>query len=247
MRAVATQKLASKHNDTLSIATTSIAPVLTAPYTFEAPRTPDPPPTSAEFQRTTINEIQKEAHSPTSRVKNPYSADMLKFNMGDRKGSVAGLNERNERKGSQGLLSMDMFRFGDKERKGSTTSLNKVVSAADLMEDPQATPKVMQKQSKPQPFGNPASQATVNAQAVQAAMKKTRDESLTFFKQGTKGVGLDDFTFLAVLGKGNFGKVMLAQEKFTNAYYGIKVLKKEFILEHDEVERYFLFCLLTLF
>ena len=41
MRAVATQKLASKHNDTLSIATTSIAPVLTAPYTFDAPRTPD--------------------------------------------------------------------------------------------------------------------------------------------------------------------------------------------------------------
>ncbi|KAI8979406.1 hypothetical protein BDF20DRAFT_503174 [Mycotypha africana] len=49
-------------------------------------------------------------------------------------------------------------------------------------------------------------------------------------------VALDNFTFLAVLGKGNFGKVMLAEDKYDKKLYAIKMLKKRFIIDNDEIE-----------
>lgn len=51
---------------------------------------------------------------------------------------------------------------------------------------------------------------------------------------------LEDFKLISVLGRGNFGKVLLAEEKKSKNLYAIKVLKKEFVVQNEEIERYFL-------
>ncbi|XP_029059156.1 serine/threonine-protein kinase N3 isoform X9 [Monodon monoceros] len=53
---------------------------------------------------------------------------------------------------------------------------------------------------------------------------------------------LQDFRCLAVLGRGHFGKVLLVQFKGTGQYYAIKALKKQEVLSRDEIERFYLAC-----
>lgn len=54
--------------------------------------------------------------------------------------------------------------------------------------------------------------------------------------RGLPKMNLEEFSLLVVLGKGSFGKVFLAEHKSSKEVYAIKSLKKDLIVQEDDVE-----------
>lgn len=100
----------------------------------------------------------------------------------------------------------------------------------------EATDKLRKNRIEKSLVSNPRESVSNSPHLSKLASRPSRKESMRL-GSGPKGIGLDDFKLLAVLGKGNFGKVMLVEEIYTRQHYAIKVLKKDFIIENDEVER----------
>lgn len=63
-----------------------------------------------------------------------------------------------------------------------------------------------------------------------------RSETIFAAKGDTSVVSLNDFTMLKVLGRGSFGKVMLVQKKDNKNLYAMKSLRKDALLEREQIE-----------
>ncbi|TIA71640.1 hypothetical protein E3P94_02233 [Wallemia ichthyophaga] len=101
---------------------------------------------------------------------------------------------------------------------------------------PSPTPYSRQRPDQPYRAPPPQFQQKQQYQQQQVQPKPAQQVSASVSTAVQRKVGLDNFNFIAVIGKGNFGKVMLAEEKRSSSLFAIKVLKKEFIIENDEVE-----------
>jgi hypothetical protein len=132
------------------------------------------------------------------------------------------------RYGSATMLPEPVYEVG---KKGHTSVIRVSYPTAEPMVTfPPDTPEVqpppphhhrVQQPQQPQPFPRRSS-----LMAVGGPTPKTAEASMS----------LDNFKFCSVLGRGHFGKVILARYLNTGEYFAIKALKKGDIIARDEVE-----------
>ncbi|XP_042593188.1 protein kinase C eta type-like [Cyprinus carpio] len=73
----------------------------------------------------------------------------------------------------------------------------------------------------------------MDAQSRTLSVRGDRGQSK---KEPRRKLGISNFTLLQVLGKGSFGKVMLVRLNGSDQVFAVKVLKKDIILQDDDVE-----------
>ena len=71
---------------------------------------------------------------------------------------------------------------------------------------------------------------------IDKIQKKGKIRTIFSNHKTVKNVGVDDFKLIKVIGRGSYGKVCLVQFKPTNDLYAMKSLKKDVLLDDEQVE-----------
>ncbi|XP_040387831.1 serine/threonine-protein kinase N3 isoform X1 [Cygnus olor] len=125
------------------------------------------------------------------------------------------------------------------QNHADSTKLSSDFPVAKLTYDDEAPPKpprlflmANSKESTPSPADSPC--------LKRLHVEKSCSSALTEFpiqaSPRKRAVQLEDFRCIAMLGRGHFGKVLLAQYKATGKLYAIKALKKKDIIRRDEID-----------
>uniref|UniRef100_A0A0K8W8Q8 protein kinase C n=1 Tax=Bactrocera latifrons TaxID=174628 RepID=A0A0K8W8Q8_BACLA len=93
-------------------------------------------------------------------------------------------------------------------------------------------------------YNVPCADATQDLLKLKSQMRKSSQKKPLVMRSDTNAqtqskkdmIRATDFNFIKVLGKGSFGKVMLAERKGTEDLFAIKILKKDVIIQDDDVE-----------
>lgn len=83
---------------------------------------------------------------------------------------------------------------------------------------------------------NPAKAINLEAPPEEAKNRGNRSRTIFAAPNANNSVTLEDFQILKVIGRGSFGKVMLVRKKNSEGLYAMKSLRKDALLEREQVE-----------